>query len=272
MINLKFGLFWSGTKLSYLRYLTFLTLRYHHPDASIELYVSDSCRKDGLKWAEEEQDFQTDEEGEDWLEKLTDLNVSIVKTNIFPDFAPNFQSDLFRWWWLQKEGGFYLDTDQIILRSFNGLPLESDFIFSMYDAESCGRYAPVGVLGASPSSKMVRYVKNHIMDYYNPDVYNSIGPFMLRDVAERIQKSPYVDGEILFNAPSCYFYPLSESYMVSKLFNEQVDFGISQSSYALHWFGGSPVSQRFNRSYTEEDARNNNDKISEIIRNMGVLG
>jgi len=81
MIPLKFGLFWSGSKMSYLRYLTFLTLRHHHKDAEIELYISNRSKKDGFIWRDEEQDFQT-YNGDCYLDKLKELNVKIIKAGL----------------------------------------------------------------------------------------------------------------------------------------------------------------------------------------------
>jgi len=262
MIPLRFGLFWAGSKLSYLRYLTFATLRKHHPDAEIELYVSRSCRKDGFIWREEQQDFQHEIKGPDWIDKLPMFGVKVIECNLFPNFPPNFQSDLFRWWWLANKGGFYLDTDQIILRPFDGLPLDSDFICSVYKAKSCGIYAPVGVIGAKEGSNMVRYIKDHILDYYSPDIYNSIGPFMMRSVFEKKSSC-----EVIFNAPSFYFYPVPESYLIEKALTEDISDQLDRS-YSLHWFGGSPKSQAFGRFYGHRDALSGKDTISSCIRSM----
>ena len=59
MIDLKFGLFWHGEEISYLRYITFVTLRHFHPDCEIELYIPKNYSKENLEWREEKQDFQS---------------------------------------------------------------------------------------------------------------------------------------------------------------------------------------------------------------------
>jgi hypothetical protein len=68
----------------------------------------------------------------DYFDQLSKLNVNIIETERFDGYAPNFQSDFFRWWWLGEFGGFYLDTDQLILKPFSGLDLDSHFIYSSY--------------------------------------------------------------------------------------------------------------------------------------------
>ena len=142
-VNLKFGLFWSGSKLSYLRYLTFVSLRKFHPDSEIELYTTDNYSNKDYNWGCEKQDFENEIDGIDYMAELHKLDVKIIKTELFDGYPSNYQSDLFRWWWLKNNSGFYLDTDQIILRSFADLNRDFDFICPSYMVQSCGHYTPV---------------------------------------------------------------------------------------------------------------------------------
>jgi hypothetical protein len=262
MIDLKFGLFWSGSKLSYLRYLTFKSLRHYHPDAEVELYTTDKFKKDGYKWNIERQDFELEDEGKNYMEDLSDLGVKIYSGRCFEDYAPNYQSDFFRWWWLSNNSGFYLDTDQIILRSFETLPRDSQLIYSGYKAKSCGYYTPVGVIGAD-KPKIVDTINKLLPQFYVAENYNSLGPFMFKHILE-INKW---DG--LENVPSHYFYPLPESYMMSEAY--QGDFTLAEDSYAFHWFGGLPLSQKFNTLYDEEVAKRSKDTISRTLRDRGII-
>ena len=256
-IPLNFGLFWSGSKLSYLRYLTFVSLRHFHPDSTIDLYVSSKCVKDGYKWANEKQDFEIDI-GEDYTERLKDLGVVIHEINDFAQYQPNFQSDFFRWWYLKEFGGFYLDTDQIILKSFNGLPLYKNLIYSAY-----GPYFPVGVIGASKISVVVKRVNKVIKNHYNPNDYNSLGPWMFRDVMKSM------DIKEGYNAPKHIFYPINFSHDVNKIYSGK--FEVPDGSRSLHWFGGHPLSQKFNKAYSEEMLKTSNDTISRWCRDNEIF-
>ena len=263
MIPLKFGLFWSGTKLSYLRYLTFVSLRKHHPSAEIELYISNSHSKD-VTWRSEKQDFQDGVETQDFIEGLPDLGIKVVEADMFPTYAPNYQSDLFRWWWLYNNGGFYLDTDQIILKSFNTLPLDMDFIYSTYRAQSCGIYSPVGVIGSAKECPIVKDIMDEMTELYKPSDYNSLGPFMFRNLFMK-HKDKWEKENKMFNALPNAFYPVSESHMVKSIYES--DIHIANESYALHWFGGSPMSQEFNRKFTMAYAsENHNDTITRLSK------
>ena len=265
MIPLNFGLWWSGSKLSYLRYLTFKSLRYFHPKSNIQLFVGTEFRKDGHTWRDEKQEFEEpDGIKKDYIGKLKDLNIEVHRVDWFSQYAPNFQSDFFRYWFLKSYGGFYLDTDQIILRSFAELPLDNDLIYSGYKAQSCGYYTPVGVIGAIKNSEIVDFIMRYLSKFVDINNYNSAGPFMFREVLGHQEWK-----DKMFNAPSNYFYPISESYMVENIYSG--DLKVSNDSFALHWYGGHKLSQEFNKKYTEEFAQKSNDTISRFLRDRGIL-
>ena len=271
MIDLKFGLFWSGCDLSYLRYLTFKSLRHWHPDSTIELYISKGYKADGFKWFVEKQDFQTNQFAQTVsMEDIAALGVEIKEIDRFSKYPPNYQSDFFRWWWVKENGGFYLDTDQIILKSFKGLDRNCDFIYSAYKAPSCGIYTPVGVVGASKASEIVQWINQLLPRYYDPNNYNSLGPFMLRSV---LTSRKWKDS--MYNTGSQLFYPISDSCYVPLLYkNLQATEGLLdglREAYALHWFGGHPDSQEFNASYTSDKAASGLDLISTILRDKEII-
>ena len=105
MIDVKFGLFWSGGEISYLRYLTFLSLRKFHPNATIELHISDKFAKDGYKWGCEKQDFEAPEFDQVMsVESLEDIGIEVKEIDLFSKYPPNYQSEFFRWWWIKENG------------------------------------------------------------------------------------------------------------------------------------------------------------------------
>jgi len=265
MIALNFGLWWSGSKLSYLRYLTFKSLRHFHPHSRIRLYMNDQFNNQGAGSSQEYTN--PDKVTEDYLPKLEELGVEIIKVKYFSEYSPNHQSDWFRWWFLKYEGGFYLDTDQIILKSFKTLPLrKNSFIYSCYDIKSSfaqsGKFAPVGVLGATTNSKTVDYIYKILEIYYDPMNYNCLGPLMFLDLVNK--------GKIKgFNAPSSYFYPAAICDKTDKYFNGRAEF--TEDNLSFHWFGGFDLSQRFNRAYTEEFSKTSNDTISRFLRKEKII-
>ena len=265
MIPIQFSLFWAGGGLSYLRYLTFKSLRHFHPKAKIQVYVPQRFTTKNHAWSCEKQDFEKPYAGKDYLEELPKLDVEVVKVDYVgnPETELIFQADLFRWLWLKENGGFYLDTDQLILKPFDALPLEKEFVYSSYIEKQCGRYFPVGVLGLEKGSKLADVVVMVLLKIYTPNNYNSSGPTTL------LAASKFMDLTNSYNAPSQLFYPINSSADVSKIYSGE--FVPPEEAYALHWFGGHPLSQQFNSEYTEDFATTSMDSISKLSRQMGII-
>lgn len=265
MIPLQFVLFWAGGKLSYLRYLTFKSLRHFHPTEKIELYISHEFNKGVHNWGCEKQDFENENEGKDYLEELSKININVKHVNFIgsPEFCPILQSDMFRYIYLRSEGGCYLDCDQLILKPFDSLPLDKEFIYSRYLEQQCGDYCPTGVFLMKKNSPIASIMLKYIGRYYNPNNYNSSGPFMFREAIKEMDLSNS------FNAPFQYFYPINSSKDVGKIYNGQVR--LTEESYALHFYCGHPLTQEFNKNYTEEFAKKSKDTISVFCRENGII-
>jgi len=264
MIPLNFTLFYSGAPLSYLRYLTFKSLRHFHPHSRIQLFTTKKFKVRDHNWFREKQDFEGNYKVMDYMSQLKDLNIEVVILDRFAEtYNPVIQSDLFRYWHLYSQGGFYLDTDQIILKPFDSLPLQYDFLYSMYFNPQCGMYFPVGVLGCVKNYPVMDYIVKNIVKYYHPNHYNSTGPGMLLDVLGKVKATSS------FNMPSVAWYPAQNSDLVEQIYNGKLE--LTDKSWAVHWYGGHSLSQEFNKKYTEEFARTSNDTISRFLRKNNLL-
>ena len=259
MIPKKFHLFWCGDTMSYLRYMTLVTLRHHHPDWEINLHTSKKYAQ--MTWVHEAQDFQQKFD-DDFLPKACEIADNVRVYEKHTDVAPNFQSDFFRWDILEEEGGFYLDTDQIILKPFDDL-LTHQFIYALYEANG-----PVGVLGAEPHLQIVRYIQERIIKLYSPSNYNSIGPQMFIKVMKEVGGKDWWKKTGRWNSKHA-FYPIAYSHGVPNIYSGKHN--PPDSAYALHWFGGHPVSQKFNKKFTPEFAKTSDDTISRRLRCFGIL-
>lgn len=266
MINLNFGLWHSGGKLSYLRYLTFKTLRHFHPHSRIQLYYSKKFTTNGEN--KNQEFFSQNSVSKDYFGELKKIDVEIVRFDYLGKYDPNFQSDVFRYFFLKNHGGFYLDTDQIILKSFKDLPLNKyEFIYSCYQVVSSytfdNMFCPVGVLGADKDSKIIEYINRELEKYYRVNDYNSIGPWMMLDIVNKVNMSK------AFNAPSHYFYPVPICDYVNSICDGSLK--INKDNFALHWFGGCDRINKFKNKYTEEFAKTSNDTISKFLREKRLI-
>lgn len=268
MINKTFHFFWSGNHLSYLRYLTFKTCRMFHPDFKMVLHHSEDSSKNTENWVREKQDFQSDM-GKNYLDKLKDLNVEIRTNNSYTQYAPVFQADLIRWEVLRTEGGVYLDTDQIIVKDFSTL-LNCDMFFCIYYLPDGQLYCPIGVLGSRANQWIPTEIVKIIKEHLNTSAYQSIGPPFFRKFIISFLPQILTDRTII-NYPQQVFYPLPiPDNFCDKLYTGQINFNLNYI-FAIHWFGGFDLSHNFNAKYTEEFAKNSNDSISVLLRQIGAL-
>lgn len=271
MIPLNFGLYWTGAPISYLRYLTFKTLRHFHPHSRIQLFTNkyDKNKKRDYAGFPKQEYMNPNNIKKDYFLKLKDLGVETVVINLTDKYLPFQQADIYRWSFLKHQGGIYLDPDQIILQSFDSLPLKKyEFLYSSYKVNSPyafnGEFSPIGVLGASLKSKITEYVTGHLMGYMKDKNYNSLGVLMMADVKNKIDMSE------AFNAPPQYFYPAPICDYLGDVFSGKIE--IKKDNYSCHWFGGSEPGQQFNEKYTEEFARESGqDTISKFLRGKKLL-
>lgn len=265
MIPKIFHLFWCGGPISFMRYLTFLSMKKTNPDWEIWLHLGGEFTTQ-VRWDIEKQDFQSDIKG-DYTEATKSLCSKVLIYDKHPEAAPNFQSDFFRWDILDEVGGFYMDSDQIVLKSFNDFS-EQEFVYASYGR--CGRlpYGPVGVVGAQPGNAMVQFIKGMIVKKYNPNNYNSIGPYMFAAALEIAEQQDWFKNMKTLNTGHS-FYPMPYSYHVQQIYEGK--YKTAEGAYALHWFGGHPNSQKFNEGYAPEVAQTSDDEISRLARELELI-
>ena len=154
MIPKRMFFYWSGNNLSWMRYMTLYSFRKFNPDWEIVLYLSDNNNTVKTWNSPEEQDF-INYKGINYLDKITELNIKIEKV-IFLDpnnskyvgLSPVHESDLFRYYQLYTNGGFYCDMDVLFFRpidEFYNYVTQNNFDTIVYQ---CSNYMAIGFLGA----------------------------------------------------------------------------------------------------------------------------
>ena len=252
--------YWSkGTPLSYLRYLTVKTFRKLHPDWTINFCHSSAgiCKKwDG---GESQEFLSTNSKDVDYISMLADLNVNIIDYTKHNDKAPNFISDFFRWDILSQTGGWYFDVDQIFIKNIDSL-CTHDFVVDGSPSSF------VGVVGAEKNSEITKYINNMIITRYNPSFYNCIGPWLLNQLlhnpGDHTLKTMLKQHNTLL-APRDMFYPVHPDN-INDLFEKTIE--VPENSYCIHWFGGHPTSQKYNKLITEDNTIKNT--ITKYVDNI----
>lgn len=251
----------KGTKFSFMRYLTLYSFRLNHPDWDIYLYLGNS--KTTKKWDGYQQaDFITNQSKEDFLYDLLDIGVKIIPHDRYSDLNPVYISDIIRWDILtENEGGWYFDTDQIFLKSFDDL-CKYDFVYGSKN------YVGIGVLGVSKNSKLPSIFQKIVHDSMNKELtkYVQLGNGLFeQSLNNGIFKEQY-NKENVFNTPDNYFYPVKWD-SPELIYKGKIDFKVLDS-YAVHWYGGNPDTQEFNKNYTSSSYKMGKDSISTYLRDI----
>lgn len=115
-------------------------------------------------------------------------------------------SDIYRLHVLQKEGGVYFDTDQILVAGINDLLDNQMFISKYHEVDN---YYGFGLLGVSSQHAFLKRMID-FYDTYNDDKYiivNKIGSDIINNILEieklKVEKSIKILGQD-------YFYPLTK--------------------------------------------------------------
>jgi mannosyltransferase OCH1-like enzyme len=237
--------YWNdNTPLSYFRYLTLETFRKLHPEWQMKLYQSNADVNS--KWkGPESQDFLQEKNGVNYITKCNELDVDVLPYNKHSEKMPNFISDFFRWEMLSSTGGWFFDLDQIFLKNMNDL---CDYDFVIDGSDNCY----VGVVGLA-KNEIGQFIYDNIQHAYDPDHYCSIGPWFMLSLLKRPGNPKLFKIMEKYNillAPLEYFYPINSSDDVNELYFKNVE--VSNDSYAIHWYGGHPTSQEYNKHSTEE--------------------
>jgi hypothetical protein len=223
---------WSaGTPLSYLRWLSYYTFKQLHPDWQIMFHLVSGCSTTKTWIGTEELEFMT-YTGKDYLSFVDGIVMHEVD-----GILPNYASDLIRWQSLYQHGGYYFDLDQLFIKSFNPL-LDYDIVWGGTKINYSG---VVGMFKRCPLAKeMADMVQSRLAAATS---YCEVGNWLWSD---RIgQGTDYKE----FCTPMNYFYPVPRSEQMKRYFNgKKPDLS---DSYAIHWFGGHPDSQEFNRRSVE---------------------
>jgi 2-O-methyltransferase len=271
--------YWNiETPLSYLRYLTIVTFKYFHPEWVINLWVSPSDTKSITEWTTTRntltQDFQKKSNGKNYLNNVIGLGVNILQFDdrLCSVLPPNYISDIARFKTL-FDGGWFFDLDQIFTRNFDDL-CNYDFVTGVgYMKEyALNGLINCGVIGASKNSVVPKVINEKQMEILkNSSVkgYNELGNLFLN----KCFKEDWYNNlnEKHFISSMDYFYPVSTSHEVYLLYEGKMKIDELENNYAVHWYGGHPLSQEFNSKYTEKFALTSTDSISVYCRKLSVL-
>ena len=282
MIPKRISFFWTGP-MSWMRYLTLQSFRLHHPDWEIVLTAPEvECGKGSWKTHEDDDRSYL---GHDYSNTIDALGVTreIWRPPVHT-LAPAQASDLFQWGALATAGGFYSDMDVLWLRSLEPLRQQIEATDAAFCLED-GMMA-IGFFAAQPKCRIFRDLLQYGLDSQNGHassyqgygtelVYRFAGvtPVQSKNPSEaagvqavRALRERYPDMDITM-LPQSTVYPF-DWREIDKIFEFNVP--VPRECLGMHWFGGDPISQKWNNLLTPENWTEHHNTFTRCLRAIGT--
>jgi mannosyltransferase OCH1-like enzyme len=264
-----------------MRYMTLFSFRKYNPTWEMILYISDNDNEKNWKGIEE-QDF-SNYKGIDYFEKVKELNIEVKKIKL-PDeiqnkikkLSPVHESDIFRYYELYTNGGIYSDMDVLYFRSIDDLynSLEEKNIDTLIHQDT--GYITIGFLGSGVENKLFSDIFNKAINLISYNNYQSFGVDLIYSMFGGNRQNPLIIDKIkkiyqylnIFNLKNQTVYQFDWT-MINYNFNNAVGINsFSKDSIGYHWFGGSPISQKFNNLLNGSNYQNYKITFSEICKEI----
>jgi len=257
MISKVMNFFWSGDSMTFMRYMTLYSLRKLNPDFRIVLW-SPCYPCQGKTWVSSEVD---DEGycGENYLSKIGSLKIERrVWSPMFERLSHSQASDLFQWQLLSTIGGLYCDMDVLWLKPLESVNKQFWASDVLYCSENNGQMFAIGFFGASPRCKMVQDIYSSAIRNYEPERYESAGISAVYRSTSGGNSAPAVidhyrrkyPGMSISRFPDVFIYPF-DCHNYPRIFTDSVN--VSDKCLGIHWFGGGPISQKWNQLLTDKN-------------------
>jgi hypothetical protein len=225
-----------------------------------------------------------DYNGKCYFKKLVDdVPIKIIKVDFSKSFigskAPEpHKSDLLTWVVLSKSGGLWCDMDIIFNRPITNLKMnrnsgnfQSDTVVC-YDNKS--RHPdgtpgkPIGFLLSSGKNSFYNYCLTLSKKSYMKEQYQSIGTYTVHKAASTFEKCKNVFYSNKFcNVSSDSVYKIGHQ-KIADIYEKDIYEQIKDEIIGIHWFGGHPMSQKYNNLLTHENYKSFDNTICSIIEEV----
>jgi hypothetical protein len=260
--------------------MTLYSFRRMNPDWEMVLCLSELDESWNLS---EAQDF-LNYEGPDYFNKIQDLNIIVEPVQFPEDFknkfkkiSPIHESDLYRYYKLYNDGGFYSDMDVLYFRSMDNI--YDEIISGRYNTivYQCPAYVAIGFLGAAKGNSFYKDLMLSSVNTVDSTRYQLYGVELIYDFFSIINGNNMLIGNRIETK-----YEELKVYSIPKFLVYQYDWIAVQHTYAnpigidffdpksigYHWYGGNPTSQKFNNLLNENNYKDYRITFSEIVNEI----
>jgi Glycosyltransferase sugar-binding region containing DXD motif len=175
-------------------------------------------------------------------------------------------SDIFSVEVLMREGGVYMDCDQVVLRNLLRYTANYDFFMG-------GQMTPyVGIFGSKPDGRIVNDFYKRMMGSYDEHFYNSTGiQAILKDCIQNNEWMANFSNRALGEANHILeqeaFYPLFAHDGAVRFWKGDFDINGCNST-CVHFYGGNPVSNQACRELGPENILAGNHCYAQYLRKL----
>ena len=261
--------YWGATKLSWLRYMTVKTFSVCNPDWKIKFYIPSKLFSGGLKWEQERVSINIDYLPE--IYKLPNTEVITLDFDVLGigDIPEVFRSDVLRLKLLGSDGGFWADMDVITFKPFNEAYFNNP-VYNKVDTFISYTYErnhySIGYLLASVNNEFYNFLYNKSMQcLLNSGDRQTFGVILW----DRYFKRPedihnYFPDLKLFNIglEASYYFIYTQ---LPEMF-EQNNVIKNNNSIALHWYGGHPISNKWESALDQSNWNLYENTITSLIK------
>jgi hypothetical protein len=261
MIPNRVAFFWHNKTMSWMRYWTLKSFRLHNPSVEMLIFTSKNICKTN--------NYSDSNNGEYNLREVaSEVQATIVewelpmKGNVYPHHA----SDFMQWEFLSTVGGWYSDMDILFMRP---LPQpDADTVFCFSDS---GNVFAIGFLASSGNNLIYKEVRTAAFLNHQLNSHENTGALAAYSSAGISAGFPHPAQRTLYyfqrKYPKIKIAIIPErqmyAYRCETVFTE-VD-PLVKDMIGLHWYGGHPISQKWNELLNE---RNWNSYESTFINAM----
>ena len=246
--------YYGGTPLSYLRYLTIKTFNRFNPDWLIKIHVPKFPHVP-QSWGSFEQKYKLNL-SKDYFSEIKNIpNTKILywdfdRLGLNNKMSEVHKSDFLRWLLLGTEGGLWSDMDIIYFKSINQLEFNSPLNTHIDTCVSIYSYGhSIGFMLSSANNPYFTTLWKKAAENFNSDNYQSIGSILCNRYfpsIERIKNELPTSNPI--NIPMSTVYPYHAG-QIKEIFAPGNLGRYTKDSIGLHWYAGHPLAGEYLNKY-----------------------
>ncbi len=260
-------LYWDGSNMSYLNYLTVVSFNQYHKHWKIIIYTPEK-KCDIIRWETNEQKTQYNENC--YYKKLSEIEniqfkeICLDKIGFSNEISEVIKSDYFRYYILHEHGGLWSDFDIMYTACIEDKMNyeENCVIFRCKDyidienkkTSEYVNYYPVGLFLSKESSLFFKYLLENCEKYYSDKDYQCIGARMIKKLFSDDDDIYKIDNNIKI---------CDEDYYLPWAWNEIDEFLIKKenklplNNVGIHWFNGADQSKKYAINLEKKMVSNN---------------